>query len=566
MPKKWIYKLIENKAAFASLQSELNLSDISMQLLLQRNIKTFNEARSFFRPSVHDFHSPYLMKNMTKAVERIVDAIFKGENILIYGDYDVDGTCSVSMMYHFIHTTLGYEQVAFYIPDRYAEGYGISTQGIDFAHQNDVQLIITLDCGIKSIDKIAYANSFGIDTIICDHHLPGEELPEAVAILNPKQKDCAYPYKELCGCGVGFKLIQALGSKYLIDSEIIYSYLDFVAVATAADIVEILGENRSFVALGLQRMNTTPRFSFFKMIENAAKVGRFTVEDIVFFIAPRINAAGRIEHAKEAVYFLLSEDLIELEELLEAINHKNSERKFLDQEIFEEADQKIKVQLEKYPNSIVLHQDDWHKGVIGIVASKIVEKYYKPTIICTTSNGKITGSARSIKNIDIHAAIEKSEYLLENFGGHKAAAGLTLSPENFDLFIEEFDKNIQLASQLENCEDEIIIDAEIDFQQITPTFFSLLKQFQPCGPGNLNPVFTTDAVIVKNVRIVGEHHLQLQLEQNGVVFKAIAFKMAEYASILEMPNPFQFAYTLKENFWNGKSSIQLEVKDFKKIA
>lgn len=563
MPKKWIYTSPSNEDKFDTLKSALNLSDISTRLLLQRNITNFEAARQFFRPSVNDFHSPYLMKDMHKAVERIVDAIFKKENILIYGDYDVDGSCSVAMMYHFIYATLGYEQVAFYIPDRYKEGYGISTAGMDFAYQNDVQLIITLDCGIKSIDKIAYAQSLGMDVIVCDHHLPGEELPAAMAILNPKQKDCAYPYKELCGCGVGFKLIQALGSKYLIDSETIYSYLDFVAVATSADIVEILGENRAMVALGLQRMNTSPRLSFLKMMENAGKVGRFTVEDIVFFIAPRINAAGRIEHAKEAVLFLLSEDLTELDQLLEAINHKNSERKFLDKEIFEEADQVIETHLQHYANSIVLHQPHWHKGVIGIVASKIVEKYYKPTIVCTTSNGKITGSARSIRGLDIHAAIEKSEHLLENFGGHKAAAGLTLAPEHFEQFVQEFDANVSSLLQTEDFEDELHINAKIDFPQITSNFFSILKQFQPFGPGNLNPVFESENVEIVQCRIVGENHIQLVLAQDGIQFKAIAFKMGAYFPSIEKAKTMAIAYTLNENIWNGKSSIQLEIKDFR---
>lgn len=563
MSKKWIYTTTSNEETFNVLKSALNLSDISTQLLIQRNITSFETARQFFRPSIHDFHNPYLMKDMEKAVERIVNAIYNKENILVFGDYDVDGSCSVAMMYHFIHETLGYENVAFYIPDRYTEGYGVSTAGIDFAHENNIQLIITLDCGIKSIDKVNYAHSLGIDFIICDHHLPGEELPKAIAILNPKQKDCAYPYKELCGCGVGFKLIQAIGKKLLIQNELIYSYLDFVAIATAADIVEILGENRSLVALGLQKINTSPRPSIFKMLENAGKIGRFTVEDIVFFIAPRINAAGRIEHAKEAVYFLLSENNEDLNELLEAINHKNSERKFLDKEIFEEADELIALQLQKYPNSIVIHQEHWHKGVIGIVASKIVEKYYKPTIVCTTSNGKITGSARSIKGLDIHDAIEKSEHLLENFGGHKAAAGLTLSPEHFDQFVQEFDTNVSKLVKPEDFEDELWIDAKIDFRQITPNFFGLLKQFQPFGPGNLNPIFESENVQILQCRIVGEDHLQMLLAQNNIQFKAIAFKMGVHFSAIEKAKKLDIAYTLNENTWNGKSSIQLEIKDFR---
>lgn len=563
MPKKWINTPVKHEEKLEELKTELNLSSMSTRLLLQRNITSFDAARNFFRPSVNDFHSPYLMKDMEKAVERIVDAVFNQENILIYGDYDVDGSCSVAMMFHFIHETLGYHNVAFYIPDRYAEGYGVSNAGIEFAHENNIHLIITLDCGIKSVDKVEYANSFGIDVIICDHHLPGDVLPQAKAILNPKQKDCSYPYKELCGCGVGFKLIQALGSKYLIDSKIIYDYLDFVAIATSADIVEMLGENRSLVALGLKKMNTTPRLSIFKMIENASKIGRFTVEDIVFFIAPRINAAGRIEHAKEAVYFLLSEDLKDLEELLEAINHKNSERKFLDKEIFEEADQKIEIHLQQYPHSIVLHQENWHKGVIGIVASKIVEKYYKPTIVCTTSNGKITGSARSIKNLDIHSIIEKSEHLLENFGGHKAAAGLTMSIASFEKFVQQFDKNVAQTATLEDFEDELWIDGEITFDQITPNFFHILQQFQPFGPGNLNPVFSSENVMVTHLRIVGEDHLQLQLEQNGCHFKAIAFKMAEWANKISVGQKIDIAFALKENVWREVSSIQFEIKDFK---
>lgn len=569
MHKRWVIKTVSNKGVMEALSSSINVSFPVASLLLKRGISEFEQARSFFRPNLGDLFDPMLMKGMDDAVCRIIEAVKQHQKILFFGDYDVDGTTAVAMMVSFFRDELCYEGIGYYVPDRYTEGYGVSYRGIDYAFENGFQLIVSLDCGIKSTDKVSYANEKGIDFIICDHHLPDENLPSAIAILNPKQKGCNYPYKELSGCGVGFKLLQALAKNFGIDDERVYRYLDLVAVSTCCDIVPITGENRILVYYGLKRINENP-CSGIRAIRNITKLNRdFTVEDVVYIIGPRINAAGRIQHGKGAVELLLSkENELNITQLVQQLNDNNIKRKELDKQITEHALQMMQEdEFYRHSSSTVLFHPKWHKGVVGIVASRVIEHHYKPTIILTESNGKATGSARSVKGFDVHAAIEACADLLENYGGHMHAAGLTLSLQNVASFRQRFDRVVDETWPAELRIPEIEIDEEIALEQITPKFFNVISQFAPFGPGNMNPVF-----LIRNLqanswaKIVGDNHLKLYVyhpHRPDLTFAAIAFKQASHFQRIASGARFHVACNLALNEWNGRISIELDVKDIR---
>jgi single-stranded-DNA-specific exonuclease len=567
--KKWVIKERPDEQKVEELAKAIHVALPIAQLLIQRGITTFDEARLFFRPTARDLHDPFLMKDMDKACRRIIEALNSHEKILIFGDYDVDGTSSVAMVYSFFKNEIGYTSCAYYIPDRYKEGYGISKAGIDFAIDNDFKLIISLDCGIKSVELIQYAKEKGIDFIVCDHHLPGPVLPPAVAILNAKQVDCHYPYKELCGCGVGFKLMQALSQKLGLSAQDVFGYLDMVAVATCCDIVPLTGENRILVAEGIKILNAQPRPGIKKMLELAAIRKKLSVEDVVFIIGPRINAAGRIKHGSGAVELLMApanDPLIG--EYAEILQSSNKERQGLDKLITQEALLMIEENENlKIKKSNVLFHPSWHKGVVGIVASRIIETYYKPTIILTESNGLATGSARSVKGFDVHAAIEKCSDLLENFGGHMYAAGLSMKLENLEKFQEKFESTV--AEMLGGIIPlpEIEIDEELELEKINSHFFGILKQLGPFGPANMDPVFMCKEVIaLEGTRIVGEHHLKLVLSPANnptIVFKGIGFKLGHYLESIKKGEKFSIAYNLRENEWQGNINLELDIKDVK---
>lgn len=558
---------LEEKLAI-SLSVDLQVS----RLLVQRGIQSFEEARRFFKPEWSDLHDPFLMKGMRIAIERIKNALENQEGIMIYGDYDVDGTTSVALVYGYLKNS--YQNTLIYhIPDRYTEGYGISTHGINVAKENNVSLIIALDCGIRSVDKVAYAQSLGIDFIICDHHLPGNELPEAVAILDPKQDDCTYPYKELSGCGIGFKLIQALEMSYGRDG-ILPDLLDLVVTSIAADIVPITGENRTLAWFGIEKMNQAPREGLKALLRkkkeepknDKADLKEISISDIVFTVAPRINAAGRIDHGKDAVKLLLASSQEAAELSGDIIHVHNTTRKDLDAQITQEALAILQSNV-KFTDmrSTVLFKSSWHKGVIGIVASRMIEKVYRPTIILTESNGKATGSARSVKDFDIHDALTECADLLEQFGGHKYAAGMTLLPENIEAFAERFEKVVASRITEEQLIPSIDIDIEVSFAALSPRFYRILKRFAPFGPGNMTPVLMTSHVTDDgNVRIVGANHLKLRIsDENKVSFDAIAFGLAEHYEAIRSGIPFDVCYTLEENHWNGRTSLQLVIKDIR---
>ena len=564
--KRWtVLPQAESERAEA-LSKVLIINTIISNLLLQRGVTDFEAARTFFRPSITDLHDPFLMKDMDKAIERIELAISRNEKILVYGDYDVDGTTAVALIYSFFKGF--YHNLDYYLPDRYKEGYGVSTAGIDYAVSNNISLIIALDCGIKSIDKVQYANEHGIDFIICDHHRPGNILPSAVAVLDPKRDDCNYPFKELSGCGIGFKLAQAYAKKHDIPFEPIQPLLDLVAISTAADIVPITGENRILVYYGLQWLNKNPRPGIKAILELAQIKRELNVTDVVFIIGPRINAAGRILDARQAVDLLISANRADA--LLEGkgLNATNKERKDLDLKITEHALQLIQED-SRFHNrkTTVLFHPEWSKGVIGIVASRLTERYYRPTIILTESNGKATGSARSIKDFDIYNAIESCSDLLEQFGGHMYAAGLTLSLENIDRFIEKFEQVVSSTIDERLLIQEIEIDATIRLKDITPSFFNVLKQFAPFGPGNMSPVFKTENVRDTGTsRVVGNNHLKLNIAENETArfgMDGIAFGLGHYLPFIKRRIPFDICYTIEENSFNGKTTLQLNVKDIK---
>ena len=559
---RWTIKPKPDSEKVNLLAQSLNVETFVASLLIQRGIETFDQAKQFFRPSLQDLHDPYLMKDMDKAVARIEKAIENNENILVFGDYDVDGTTAVSLVSSYLKTY--YSNVATYIPDRYEEGYGISFKGIDFADDNGFSLIVALDCGIKSIDHVAYANDRKIDFIICDHHRPGEILPNAIAVLDPKRNDCNYPYDELCGCGIGFKLIQALGKNRGQTIDDLVEYLDLVATAIGADIVPMTGENRILAHFGLLVINENPRPGIQALIAQS-KVKTFTITDVVFKIAPRINAAGRIKHGNEAVA-LLSEFNLEQATILSAeIETYNSDRKALDKQITIEALNQIENNKEQYRFTNVVFQEDWHKGVIGIVASRLIETYYKPTLVFTKSGNKLAASARSVKGFDVYNALESCAEHLEQFGGHMYAAGMTLLPENYLKFKEVFEKVVKETILPEQLIPEIAVDAEIGFDDITPKLTRILKQFEPFGPLNMTPVFYT-----KNIKDTGygkpigkeNEHLKLFVKQNNSDgIPAIGFSLGDKLDVTK--KPFEAVYTISENEFNGKIDLQLMLKDVK---
>ncbi len=538
--------------------------DISIaNLLVQRGITSFDEAKDFFRPKLEDLHDPFLMKDMMLAVERIEKAIAGGENILVFGDYDVDGTTSVALMSSYLKTY--YPNVATYIPDRYEEGYGVSYKGIDFAEDNNVSLIIALDCGVKAVDKVSYASEKHIDFIICDHHRPGPELPKAVAVLDPKREDCDYPFKELCGCGVGFKLIQALGSRRGQTIEDFLLYLDLVATAIGADIVPIIGENRILAYFGLKVINSNPRTGY-KAILKQIKKEVLTITDVVFIIGPRINAAGRMKHGNHAVTLLVETDMNKAAVWAGEIEQFNLDRREADKRITQEALSQIKKHKEEDRMTTVVYQEDWHKGVIGIVASRLTETYYRPTLVFTKSGDKLAASARSVSGFDVYNALEECSEFIEQFGGHKYAAGLTLDEKNFGNFKEKFEEVVSRTIDPKLLQPELAITMELDLADITPKFHRILKQFAPFGPGNPTPVFMTQNLTETGYgKCVGDDksHLRITVKQGLSKYVCIGFGMGDKKSIACSGKPFKAAYVIDENEWQGNVSLQLRLKDIK---
>ncbi|MCG9880666.1 MAG: single-stranded-DNA-specific exonuclease RecJ [Bacteroidia bacterium] len=563
MSKRWIAKIEPDKEVVETLSKAINLNKVLTSILVQRGVQTYEEAKKFFRPQLTSLHDPFLMKGMDLAVSRIHEAMRLSQKILIYGDYDVDGTTAVATVYSFFKSR--YPSVDFYIPDRYTEGYGISFMSIDWAANNDFSLIIALDCGIKSVDKIAYANNKGVDFIICDHHLPGDEIPAAIAVLNPKQADCPYPFKELSGAGIGYKLIQAYALKNNIPSAEVEQFLDLGAVSVASDLVPILDENRIIAHYGLRKLKNDPNNGLKALLEAYPDKPEFGVNDIVFFIGPRINAAGRIADAKDSVRLMTADSMEDAKKIAYQVNQHNNERRTFDQSITEHAFELIEQDpgfLQK--KSTVLFHNEWHKGVIGIVASRLIERYYRPTIVLTESNGMATGSARSVEGFDLYSAIEACSELLDQYGGHTHAAGLTLKLENLDKFIEKFETVVASNIVERSLTPEIEYDMEIPLRTITPKFFSVLKQFAPFGPGNLNPVFMSKGVWdVGDATIVGNNHLKLSLtqEEGGRIFKAIGFGLGEHYEKVSQGISFDICFTIEENHFNGHVNLQLNIKD-----
>ncbi|MEI7897017.1 MAG: single-stranded-DNA-specific exonuclease RecJ [bacterium] len=578
MDKCWVLKPQGDPELIKNISNALGIDHALSNLLVQRGITTFEEAKTFFRPTLNDLFDPFLMQDMDKAVARIERAVKNKEKILVYGDYDVDGTSAVALVYTFLRSF--HEEIDFYIPDRYSEGYGISVKGIDFAAETGVQLIIALDCGIKAVEKVAYASSRGVDFIICDHHRPGAEIPAAEAVLDPKRNDCPYPYKELSGCGIGFKLIQAYSKVNNIPFENLVQYLDLVAISIASDIVDITGENRILAYFGLKLINTHPRPGLEALLRYSAMMKKddgnggcvftreLTITDLVFMIGPRINAAGRIESGKNSVRLLITQDLDDAKRVAEQINAHNTERKTLDSFATQQAIGMIAADKELLAaRSTVIYDPDWHKGVIGIVASRLTETYYRPTIVLTLSNNLITGSARSVRDFDIYEAVDACSDLLEHFGGHKFAAGLSLKPENLEAFRQRFESVV--SERLQGIELVPIMDADalLPLNNINSRFFSVLKQFAPFGPGNMAPLFITKGVMdAGGSRIVGKNHLKLSVvhpDISGGPFSAIAFQQGERFGLIEKQIPFNICYHIEENEWNGSVNIQLNIKDIK---
>ncbi len=569
MDKKWIIKKIPDATLAKDLAEELQVDVSLSNLLMQRGIRSKDDARTFFKPDLADLHDPFLMADMNNAVDRIGSAIARNEKILVYGDYDVDGTTSVAMIYSFFKER--YQNIGYYIPDRYKEGYGVSLEGIDYASENNYNLIIALDCGIKAVDKIKYASSKQIDFIVCDHHLPAETIPDAVAVLDPKREGCSYPYKELSGCGVGFKLLQAYSRINGIPFDELIPYLDLVAVSIASDIVPVTGENRILAHFGLIQLNTNPRIGLKSIIKISGMSGKqIGIEDIIYKIGPRINAAGRIESGEKAVDLLTSLDERDAVEMSSKIDDFNQTRRNIDRSITQEALQMISSDPRlNNSKSTVLYNPNWHKGVIGIVASRLTETYYRPTVILTESNGFATGSARSVLGYDLYQAIDACGDLLENFGGHMYAAGLTLKKENIELFQERFEKVVSETITDDQLIPKVEIDTQIDFSDISENFYNTLKQFQPFGPGNMAPVFMSSSVFDNGSgRLVGSssEHLKLELLQKEAPyhqFPAIGFSMVEHFSLIRDGKPFDICYSIEENEFRGNITLQLNLKDIK---
>ena len=567
--RKWILKDPADPEKVGRLSAELGIDRVLAELLVKRGVETFEQARSFFRPSLDDLHDPFLMKDMDKAVKRLRTAITTEEGILVYGDYDVDGTTAVALVYSFLRRYS--TKVDFYIPDRYEDGYGLSYRGIDWAKEHGFSLIITLDCGIKANEKVDYAASLGLDVIICDHHLPESTIPAAVAVLDPKREDDNYPFDDLSGCGVGFKLVQAYSREYDIPFETLIPLLDLLVVSISADLVSMTGENRVLAHFGLKQLNENPRKGL-QAIATLSKLepGHLSIDDIVFKIGPRINAAGRMESGRLAVELLTSSDEHSAAVVGEKINDNNNERKSIDREITQEALEMVQsgAALSSSAATIV-YNPNWNKGVVGIVASRLVEAFYKPTIVLTKSNDFITGSARSVAGFDLYEAIDSCADLMENFGGHVYAAGLTLREENLPEFVRRIEEFISTRITQEMLTPFTEIDARLEFSQITPKFFRLLKQFQPFGPGNTNPVFQTENVYDGGKgRKVGADgvHMKLDLIDEKQPFHqipAIAFNMSEYFDYIKAGNPFDICYSIVENYYRGNSTLQLRIKDIR---
>ena len=570
MQKSWRIKKPADINDLKHLSAALNVDMAIANLLIQRGIKTFSEARSFFRPKLSDLHDPFLMKDMDKAVARIKKAIDNDEKVMIYGDYDVDGTTSVALMYSFLRIRL--TSIDYYIPDRYMEGYGISHLSIDYAADNHFSLVIVLDCGIKAVDKIAYAKELGIDFIICDHHNPDEKIPDAIAVLDPKQLDCPYPFKELSGCGVGFKLIQAFCINQGIPEEVAFEFLDLVVVSIASDIVPLMGENRVLAYYGLQKLNSNPSTGLKTIIKYSGLTGEIKINDIVFKIGPRLNASGRIEHGKKSVAILLAEDAKESDDLGLEINSYNEIRKTLDRDITQEAlDMIEKSQFYEGRVSTVIYNRDWHKGVVGIVASRLTEYYYRPTVVLTESNGLATGSARSVGEFDLYEAISACADLLESYGGHMYAAGLSMKLENVAEFSRRFEQVVRNSISDEQLKQTIEIDAKISLSDLSAKFLRLLNQFEPYGPHNMMPTFLTENVFDYGTsRLVGKNneHLKLDLmeaNRSSDVFSGIAFSQSEQLEMIKKSLPFDICYTVTENEYRGKTYMQLNIRDIKSI-
>ena len=568
MEKKWVIKEKGDTAVVKQLAFDLGISEALANLMVQRSITTPAEALNFFEPNLGYLHDPFLMKDMNIAVERISTAVKKNERILVYGDYDVDGTTAVALMYSFLKEQ--FSNVEYYIPDRYKEGYGVSFQGIDFAYQSNCRIIITLDCGIKSVEKVKYARTKGIDVIICDHHYPGDEIPRALAVLDPKQPGCSYPYKELSGCGVGFKLVHAYSRVHGIPFNRIAGYLDLVAVSIASDIVPLTGENRVLAYYGLKQLNESPRIGLREIIREADVSRVLSVEDVVFKIGPRINAAGRMETGSKAVELLVSNDPKLAAGFSKEINNFNIERRNVDRSITTEA---MRMIFEDKRNvnakTTVLFNPSWKKGVIGIVASRLIETYYRPTVILTESNGFATGSARSVQGYDLYQAIEACSDLLESFGGHMFAAGLTLKKENIKPFMERFEQHVNNTIKEEQLVPRVFIDSELSFSEINEEFFTFLNKFQPFGPENMSPVFVSKNVSDAGTgRMVGSsgEHLKLDLchkSTGQITFSAIAFSQAEYFEYIRGGNPIDICYSIEMNEFRGNKNLQLNIKDIK---
>jgi single-stranded-DNA-specific exonuclease len=559
---RWNLSPKQNLETVTHLAQALGIDPLLSSLLVQRGITTFDQAKRFFRPSLEELHDPFLMQDMDLAVKRIQQAIEAQENILVYGDYDVDGTTSVALLSSYLKTY--YPNIATYIPDRYDEGYGVSYKGIDFAQDNDITLIIALDCGIKAIEKVAYASKKGIDFIICDHHRPGAKLPKAVAVLDPKRDDCSYPYKELCGCGVGFKLIQALGSERGQTIEDLLLYLDLVATAIGADIVPVTGENRVLAYYGLQVINSNPRVGYQAILKQVNK-STLTITDVVFIIAPRINAAGRMKHGNHAVRLLVELDLEKAAQWASEIELFNADRKDADKQITKEALAQITQANEQENNTTVVYKEHWHKGVIGIVASRLIETYYRPTLVFTKSGDKLAASARSVKGFDVYNALEGCAQYIEQFGGHKYAAGLTLLEKDYPDFKAQFEKVVSKTIDPKLLDPEINIDAQLDLVAITPKFHRILKQFAPFGPGNRQPVFMTENLKDTGYgKCVGadKTHLRLTVKQvNSKAIVGIGFGLGDKKDTACSDTSFKAVYCIDENLWQGKVSLQLRIKD-----
>lgn len=564
MTKRW--NLLEaDESKVQLLHDELKINKTLCRILVQRGIDDYSKSKTYFRPQLDMLHDPYLMKDMDKAVDRMKTAFGKKEKILVFGDYDVDGTTAVATMYQFLCHIYEKNLIEFYIPHRYREGYGVSKAGIDHAAENNITLIVSLDCGIKSADLVTYASTLGIDFIICDHHLPDKDLPAAAAILNPKQEDCNYPFKELCGCGVGFKLITALAQRYGIPQEEYYCYLDLVATAIAADIVPVTGENRILAYYGLERINTNPSPGIKALIHLGGIQKKLSISNVVFVIAPRVNAAGRMDDARKAVQMFIEKDYNKALQFAEQLHSDNSDRKEADSSITEEALYEIKnntfLQTSK---STVVYKEHWHKGVVGIVASRLIETYYRPTVVLTRSGEIAAGSARSVTGFNLYEAIHACREYLLGYGGHFAAAGLTLLPQNVEAFKMKFEEVVNSTIDPQLLVPEIIIDAAIAFSDIKTAFYSIIQQMEPFGPENMRPVF-----IAKNVtetgysKIVKEQHVRFVLKQGDSTLTGIGFNMADKFSLLLMKKPLDIVFTIDENEWNGQTSLQLKMIDYK---